>query len=187
MGKIILAMFATLDGFVEDAEGTMVRPEWSNDLEEFWSAPNIDAQCTLLYGARAFEQNAAIWPGAATDPTNSDGFRQLAARMNALPKMVLSHTIRTPGWNAEVSDAPLAEAIERLRQGPRDVIAVGGVTLAANLLAGDLVDEYRLLLLPALLGGGHSLYKVAHPRIDLKLRTHRVMDTGAVLLEYVRQ
>lgn len=106
--------------------------------------------------------------------------------MNGLPKVVLSRSITTPGWNAEAVDAPLETAIERLRQGPRDVIAVGGVTLAANLLTADLVDEYRLLLLPTLLGGGHTLYKAAHPRIDFKLRAHRAMDTGAVLLEYVR-
>jgi len=187
MSKIVLAMFASLDGFVEDDGGAMIRPEWSDDLEQHWSSPNIDPCCTLLYGARAFEQNAKIWPAAAQDAASSESFRQLVARMNSLPKVVMSKSLVTPEWNAEISRDDLRSTIERLKAGTRDVIAVGGVTFAANLLAEDLVDEYRLLLLPTLVGGGHSLFKFAHPRIDLALTSHRVMNTGAVLLEYSRK
>ena len=59
--------------------------------------------------------------------------------------------------------------------------------MAANLLAENLVDEYRLLFLPRLRGRGHSLFKVGHARMDLMLTSQRVMDTGAILLEYRRR
>lgn len=106
--------------------------------------------------------------------------------MNGLSKVVISKSLETTEWNASVSRGPLRETVAQLKAGDRDVIAVGGVTLAASLLAEDLVDEYRLLLPPVLTGGGHSLYKSAHPPIKLKLTAHRVMDTGSVLLEYAR-
>src|SRR4051794_31487889 len=107
MAKIILAMFATLDGYVEDQDGSMIRPEWSDDLEQFWSSPNIDAQTTLLYGSTAFQQNAKIWPKTAANPHTSASFRTVAERMNGMPKVVISKSLETTEWNAQVSHLSL--------------------------------------------------------------------------------
>ncbi len=68
-----------------------------------------------------------------------------------------------------------------------DINAVGGVSLAAALLAEDLVDEYRLLVTPHLFGGGHSVFKHPHAPIALALEDVRRMDTGAVRLTYARR
>ena len=187
MSRLVLSMFLTLDGFVEGPDGSMIRPDWSDDLEQHWSAPNVAQGSLLLYGRRAFEQNAPLWPAMAADENNGLAFRALARTMNALPKVVVSSTLEAPGWNATVSRGPLAETVRGLKRSfDGDINAVGGVTLAASLLAEDLVDEYRLLLMPHLQGTGHSLFKQAHAPIGLALQDVRRMDTGAVRLTYLR-
>ena len=187
MSRLILSMFLTLDGFVERPDGVLIRPDWSDDLEQHWSRPNIAPGSLLLYGRRAFEQNAPLWPAMAQDEKNSAEFRALARTMNELPKVVVSRTLKNTGWNATVSDQPLEETVRRLKEEFRgDIVAVGGVTLAASLLAADLVDEYRLLLMPQLSGTGHSLFKQAHAPLALRLQDVHRMDTGAVRLTYLR-
>lgn len=187
MPRLILSMFLTLDGFVESPAGQLIRPDWSDDLERHWSAPNVAPGSLLLYGRRAFEQNAALWPAMEKDENNSAEFRALARTMNELPKVVVSSTLADPGWNATACGAALADTVRRLKQTfGGDINAVGGVTLAASLLAADLVDEYRLLLMPQLFGAGHSLFKLAHAPITLNLQDVRRMDTGAVRLTYER-
>jgi dihydrofolate reductase len=187
MSRLVLSMFLTLDGFVEAPDGSMIRPDWSDDLEQHWSAPNVAEGSVLLYGRRAFEQNAPLWPAMAADESNAASFRALARRMNALPKVVVSSTLANPGWNATVSRGPLAETVRGLKRSfDGDINAVGGVTLAASLLAEDLVDEYRLLLMPRLQGAGHSLFKASHAPLGLTLQDVKRMDTGAVRLTYLR-
>lgn len=188
MSKLILSMFMTVDGFVEAPNGTMIRPDWSDDMERNWSEPNVAPGSLLLYGRRAFEQNAALWPALEQDEQNPAAFRALARRMNQLPKVVVSRTLQDPGWNATVSATALAETVSALKQSfSGDINAVGGVTLAAALLAEDLVDQYRLLVMPQLFGGGHSLFKQPHAPIALMLEDVRRMDTGAVRLTYRRR
>ncbi len=86
MSKLILSMFMTLDGFVEGPDGAMIRPDWSDDLEQHWSAPNVAPGSLLLYGRRAFEQNAPLWPAMEQDERNSAAFRALARTMNGCPR-----------------------------------------------------------------------------------------------------
>jgi dihydrofolate reductase len=187
MTKLILSMFMTLDGFVKTPNGDLIRPDWSDDMEQNWSAPNIAPDSLILYGRRAFEENAPLWPAIEQDETNSAGFRQVARTMNQLPKVVVSETLKNPGWNATVSADPLADTVRRLKQTfAGDINAVGGVTLAATLLAEDLVDEYRLLFMPKLFGGGHSVFKEPHAPITLELANVYKMDTGSVRLTYLR-
>jgi len=188
MSKLILSMFMTLDGFVEGTDGALIQPDWSDDMEQHWSAPNVEPGSLLLYGRRAFEQNAPLWPAMAQDERNPAAFRALARAMNALPKVVVSRTLRNPGWNATVSADSLEATVAGLKQSfAGDINAVGGVTLAATLLAQDLVDEYRLLVMPHLFGAGHSVFKQPHAPIALALEDVRRMDTGAVRLTYARR
>ncbi|MET3667460.1 dihydrofolate reductase family protein [Caulobacter sp. 1776] len=187
MSKLILSMFMTLDGFVEAPGGGLIRPDWSEDMERNWSTPNVAPDSLLLYGRRAFEQNAPLWPAMERDENNSVAFRALARTMNELPKVVVSRTLTAPGWNATVSKDSLGDTVRRLKQSfAGEINAVGGVTLAATLLAGDLVDEYRLLLMPHLFGAGHSVFKARHAPIALSLEDVHRMDTGAVRLTYRR-
>ena len=187
MSHLILSMFLTLDGFVEGTDGTLIRPDWSDDMEQHWSRPNIAPGSVLLYGRRAFEQNAALWPAMEKDERNAAGFRALARTMNELPKVVLSSTLTSVQWKAQVSNASLVETVQHLKRTfAGDINAVGGVTLAASLLAADLVDEYRLLLMPKLFGSGHSLFKQPHAPISLQLADVLRTDTGAVRLTYRR-
>jgi dihydrofolate reductase len=187
MTKLILSMFMTLDGFVKGPNGDMIRPDWSDDMQQNWSAPNIAADSLLLYGRAAFEENATLWPAMEKDETYSSAFRQAARTMNQLPKVVISKTLRNPSWNATVSADPLIDTVRKLKQTfAGDINAVGGVTLAATLLAEDLVDEYRLLFMPKLFGGGNSVFKEPHAPITLELANVYKMDTGSVRLTYLR-
>ena len=133
MSRMILSMFMSIDGYVEYPDGSLIRPEWSDDLEQHWSRPNVMPGSLLLYGRRAFEQNAPLWPAMAADPKNSEAFRALARTMNELPKVVVSRTLESAAWNATISREPLAETVRELTaRFSGDIIAVGGVTLAAG-------------------------------------------------------
>ena len=107
--------------------------------------------------------------------------------MNSLPKTVFSRTLSgDPGWNATLSD-DLPGAVGRLKaEAGGDIYSFGGAGLAQSLVAHDLVDEYRLLVTPTLLGDGKRLLEGGRPRVPLTLLDAQRLDTGAVILHYER-
>ncbi|HET8727606.1 MAG TPA: dihydrofolate reductase family protein, partial [Alphaproteobacteria bacterium] len=125
---------------------------------------------------------------AETDPDSPAAGIPHAATMNRLPKTVVSTTLSgDPGWNATVVKDDLAGAVSRLKAGATgDVYSFGGAGLANSLVALDLVDEYRLMVTPGLLGDGKRMFEGGLPRIALDLIEAKPLDTGAVILHYRR-
>jgi len=117
MSRWILGMFLTLDGFAEGPDGSMIRPDGSDDPQQHGSAPNAAPGSMLPYGRRAFEQNAPPWPAMAVDEKNSPAFRALARTMNALPKVVVSATIaQAARRDGARRHAPIALKLEDIKR-----------------------------------------------------------------------
>jgi dihydrofolate reductase len=182
MAKVVLAMFISLDGCIEGPGGEFVAPAWSDEVGREWSGKGLEAARHLIYGRTNFAFNKGFW----TSP-EANGMPQTAT-MNSLPKTVVSSTLSgDPGWNGTVVKEDLAGAVERLKATVGgDIYSFGGAGMANSLIALDLVDEYRLMVTPTILGDGKRLFDPGLPRLSLSLAETKPLDTGAVILHYVR-
>jgi dihydrofolate reductase len=190
---IILSDFMSLDGVVqapggrdEDTEGGFAHGGWSMPYfhpEAMGSAIDEVMQGTeaLLFGRRTWETMAAAWPGRAGDP--------FADRMNEIPKYVASRTLRQDDlhWNNSTLLDPgdAIGAIRDLRAGSRGNLQVmGSSNLAWQLIGNDLVDEYRLMIEPVLLGGGKRLFPDDAAARPLALIESATTPTGVLICTY---
>lgn len=183
MTNLVLAMFVSLDGYIEGPGGEFAPPPWSDEVAAHWSNRNLQRTAHLIYGRTNFEFNKGFW----TSP-EAAGMPQTEA-MNRLPKTVVSHTLSgDPGWNGTVVKDDLAGAVARLKDAVAggDIYCFGGAALANSLMAEDLVDEFRLMVTPGLLGGGKRLFDEGLPRIGLTLIEAQALDVGSVILHYRR-
>ncbi len=182
--KVVVSEFVTLDGVMEDPGGAegFAHGGWSfryRDEEVMkLKLDELFASDALLLGRITYQGFAAAWPSAA-DPA---GF---ADRMNGLPKHVVSTTLAALEWNnSRLVKADLAESVSRLKQEPgQDILVAGSATLVRALMSHGLVDEYRLLVYPLVLGSGKRLFEAA-PAASLRLFESKVYSSGIVLLRY---
>jgi dihydrofolate reductase len=164
--SVIVVQFTTLDGVVSDPDGSDGTPHggwlFRYGREEitgdrFRLGDTLD-DGVLLLGRGTWEAFARLWPGR-DDP--------FAARMNAASKLVASRTLTdASAWaNSTVLDGDLVDAVKR--EG-REVIVMGSLSVVRALMAEDLVDEYRLITFPSVLGGGERLFAVDGPSVHLE-------------------
>jgi dihydrofolate reductase len=188
MAKLVLSMFLSLDGYIEAPGGVFVPPAWSDDLERHWSGHALAHAGHLIYGRSNFLFNKAFWSLAETDPASPAAGIAYAGTMNRLPKTVFSTTLDgDPGWNARLAKGDLAGTVARLKaEVSGDIYVFGGAGIANSLVALDLVDEYRLMVTPTLMGDGKRLFEPGRPGLALALIEARTLDTGAVILHYRR-
>jgi dihydrofolate reductase len=158
MGKIVVTEFITLDGVVEDPGGaeSLDRGGWAfrfqrgEEGDKFKLDELLAADAQLL-GRTTYEGFAAAWP-SRDDPM---GF---AAKMNAMPKYVVSSTLRDPEWtNTHVISLDDVASLRERHDG--DILVAGSVTLVRGLLERGLVDELRLMIFPVVLGAGKRLFE----------------------------
>jgi dihydrofolate reductase len=178
MRKLFWQMSVTLDGFMEgpnhelDDTAGIKDEDFDRDATEMLKS--IDG---MLIGRRTYELFAGYWPTA----TGED-----AERMNALPKVVFSRTLKQVGWNNSrlVSDN-VSKEVTRLKQQPgRDLAVFGSADLASTLMRHGLIDEYRILVTPVVLGRGRPMFKEVRERIPLKLIKADTWSSGTVALYY---
>lgn len=188
MAKLVLAMFTSLDGYIERPNGEFVPPAWSDDLAKHWSGYGLERAGHLLYGRTNFLFNKGFWSAAETDPSSAAAGISYAGTMNRLPKTVFSRTLSgDPGWNATLVNDDVAGAVAKLKAtAKRDLYSFGGAGLANTLVRLDLPDEYRIMVTPDVFGDGKRLFESGLPRLALALIDAKTMDTGAVILHYRR-
>jgi dihydrofolate reductase len=187
MAKLVLAMFMSVDGYIEGTEG-FVPPAWSDDLSQHWSGYGLARAGHLFYGRKNFFFSKDFWSAAETDPQSPAAGISYAGTMNRLPKTVFSRTLEgDPGWNATLVKEDLDGAIGKLKQEAKgDIYLFGGAGIANSVVALDLVDEYRLMVTPDLFGDGTRLFEKRRGRLPLTLLEAKPLDTGAVILHYRR-
>jgi dihydrofolate reductase len=174
--KIVVTEFLTLDGVME-APNEWSFPYWGDDIAKLKLDELFAADAHLL-GRVTYEGFASAWPSM----TDEAGF---ADRMNGLPKYVVSTTLQKAEWNnSHIIKANLAEEVSRLKtQSGGDALVAGSATLIQTLAEHDLIDEYRLLVYPIVVGKGKRLFKDGS-NIKLKLVETRLFSSGVVLLRY---
>lgn len=186
MRKIVLSMFVSVDGCINGPGGAFIGPEWSADLDN-WTMEMVDRFDTLVYGRRAWQDMAEYWPSAPGDANTPGAARRLAQFMNESRKLVFSRTMaNTDAWhNSTLARQSVAEELAREKSlEGRDIVIFAGANFAQSAEATGLIDEYALLTIPELFGGGSRLFGDTGTRRTLKLIESRTMDTGAVLARY---
>jgi dihydrofolate reductase len=185
MGRIVVSQFVTLDGVMEDPGGSegFERGGWAFMFDrgadgDRFKLEEVMASGALLLGRVTYEGFAAAWPSRSGE---------FADKFNAMPKFVVSRTLERPEWNnTTVIRGDLRGAVERLRaEVDGDVLVNGSATLMAALMDEGLVDEYRLMVFPVVLGWGKKLFQDGRPRTDLKLTSSQpVGPDGVIVLTY---
>jgi len=191
--QIILADFMSLDGVVqapggekEDTDGGFAHGGWSHP---YFDVPTMGPAIgevmgstdALLFGRRTWQGMAAAWPDRAGDP--------FADSMNAIPKYVASRTLTQDDltW-ANSTLLPAGDALGAIRElrarDGRGLQVMGSPSLAAQLVEHDLVDEYRLMIEPILLGGGKRLFPEAGAARPLELVSVTQAATGVLVCVY---
>jgi dihydrofolate reductase len=186
MGKIVVTEFITLDGIIEDPGGAEGTPNggWSfrspaPDAEQFKFEELLAADVQLM-GRVTYEGFAAAWP-AMEETTGEFG-----KRMNSMPKVVVSTTLTDPAWkNTTVISGDVAAEVARLKaRYEGDVLVPASATLVDTLREHDLVDEYRLMVHPVVLGSGKRLFKDGAAGTELALTDSRKVGPDVLLLIY---
>jgi dihydrofolate reductase len=181
--QVTYSMGVSLDGYIVGPDGGF---EWAppdDDLFQFATDQLREAGVHLL-GRRLYE-TMLYWETADQDPSLDDLRIEWAGLWKSLPKVVFSTTLSEVQGNCRLASGDLAGEIERLRAEPEEGnIAIGGATLAAEMAALDLIDEYRAKVHPVLLGGGIPFFPQAERQVDLELVESRVVGAGVVYLRH---
>jgi dihydrofolate reductase len=182
MARLIYSAIASLDGYVEDEQGTF---DWAAPDDEVLAAVNdLERPIgTYLYGRRMYE-TMVVWETAGTGADHSAGVRDFAELWRVAEKVVYSRTLRTvTSARTRIEREFDPGAVRRLKETSASNITVGGADLAGQAITAGLVDECHLFLNPVLVGGG----KRALPdkvRARLQLLDERRFGSGVVHLHY---
>jgi dihydrofolate reductase len=175
MRKIVAGLFITLDGVVEAPE-TWTGPHFTDEINQHIRAMTA-AGDTMLLGRVTYQELAATFSGQSG---------ATADQMNNTPKVVVSTTLNTAGWqNSTLVKANVVGEIIRLRQRPgKNIIITGSPSLVRSLLRDGLLDELSLMLFPIVLGTGKRLFGSDGDQTLLRLAEATVLSTGVLKLTY---
>ena len=175
MRKIKLAMYVSLDGVVENPAWTA--PFWNDEISDLQEA-YLYASDALLLGRVTYEGFAASWP-RMEEETGDFG-----RKMNSMPKFVASRTLNAAEWNATILEGELAPAVTALKdEDGGDLLIYGSGELVDELTRLRLIDEYRLIVYPVLVGSGKRLFNAGNER-TLELSEATPTSSGVVVLTY---
>ena len=185
MRQLIVSQFVTLDGVMEDPGGSegLERGGWAFQFDRGpeghkFKLDEVLGSDALLLGRVTYEGFAEAWPSRTGE---------FADKFNSMPKFVVSATLEEAGWNnSTVITGDVAEEVSRLKEQPGgDILVNGSRQLVHALMEHDLVDEYRLMVFPVVLGGGKRLFGHGGKTTALRLvDAQPVGPEGVVILTY---
>jgi dihydrofolate reductase len=177
MRKVVATEYLTLDGVFQEP-GQWSFPFWSDEAAKF-KFDELFASDALLLGRLTYEGFAAAWPSM----TDEQGF---ADRMNGFPKYIVSSTLDKPEWNnSTVIKGNISEEVEKLKEEPgQDILLAGSGQLVEALMRDDLIDEFRFMVHPIILGSGKRLFRNGIEKQVLKLVDTKPFSSGVVVLTY---
>jgi dihydrofolate reductase len=170
-GRLIYLLNVSLDGFTATPEGGL---DWAtvDDESHAWFNEQLRAVDASLYGRRLYETMAAYWPNGEDDPEATETMREFARIWNPHPKIVFSNSLDHVEHNSRLVRGDVASVLDELRREFSGDLAVGGPNLAAQFARLGLVDEYRLVVHPVVLGAGTPYW----PQLEAPMRV-RLVDT----------
>jgi dihydrofolate reductase len=182
MRSVTYSMGVSLDGYIVGPDGTF---DWTmpDEVFRFW-IDEIRGVGVHLLGRRLYE-TMLYWETADQNQSLDHAELEWAALWKPLPKVVFSTTLSAVQGTARLASGGLAAEIQRLRAEPgQGEIAIGGATLAAEAAALGLIDEYRAMVHPVLVGGGIPFFAQRERRVDLELVGTRTFSSRVVYLRY---
>jgi dihydrofolate reductase len=193
MRKLVVQDWMTLDGVVqapgapdEDTRDGFTHGGWSlpyfDDAAMKWTVENLSRAGGFLLGRRTYQTFAAHWPNASEEE------QPLAEQLNRKPKHVATTTLTDPlAWhNSTVLNGDVADAIAALKNDDGDdLLAIGSVELVRTLIEHNLIDEFRLMIDPLIVGGGKRLFPDDGAMKRMRLVGSQPTSTGAILATYV--
>jgi dihydrofolate reductase len=176
MRKVILSMMVSSDGLIEGADPQKEWFFWDDEMERYM-LEFMSTLDTFMYGRVAYEVMATYWP---------DVKGPLSDLMNNTPKIIFSRTLKKAEWkNSRVVHENILSEIAILKQQPgKDIALFAGADIASYFLSNDLIDEYRFMVNPVILGAGKPLFSNSGTERILRLISTRSFACGNVLLTY---
>ena len=184
MRKLIASNLVSADGFFEGAEQDLswfkIDPEFHRHM-----ATIFDRVDTILIGRKTYDLFVNFWPDYVGEDERTANF------MNSSTKIVFSNTLNKAPWGAHkeallFKDHLISET-EKLKQQPgKDIVIFGSSTIINALSQADLIDEYRFIINPVILGDGKQMFKQVNAKHPLKLKATTVLSFGVVVLDYER-
>ena len=185
MRKLVFQEWLSMDALAADKNGSVSFIESTtlnkySDLDQLRWLDSID---TILLGANTYRLFIEFWPTATTDE------EVVADKLNSIPKIVFSKTMKKAPWgkypDAEIS-ADAIQTVKELKVKPgKDIVLWGSISVAQQLMKANLIDEYHLRIVPIVLGEGRPLFESTGP-FDFELYHSRQYDSGLMLLQYRR-
>jgi len=183
MRKLIVSEWITLDGvFDADRMGEWFMPYFGEAKAAY--IQDCHNTCdSMLFGRKTYEMLAPYW---STKKNNEDG---VADKLNSVPKYVVSTTLEKADWNnSTIISKNVEEEITRLKEMPgKEIMLEGSAELVKALAKADLVDEYRFMLHPIILGSGKRFFIDDFQASGLKLVKTQQLDAGVIVLYYQRE
>jgi dihydrofolate reductase len=184
MRKLTVFNHVTLDGYFAGVNGDFSWARTGNDDPEYsaFVAENAKGEGELLFGRVTYDLMASYWPTPMADQHDP----VVAARMNAMSKVVFSRTLDQASWsNTKLVKGDLAQAIRTMKAEPGPgMVILGSGSIVAQLAAESLIDEYQMVMDPVALGKGRTMFKGLPKMLSLKLTKTRTFKNGKVLLCY---
>ena len=185
MGKLIYGFNTSLDGYIEDAGGSL---DWSvpdEELHRFWNAFEASIG-THLYGRKLYE-TMRYWEHAHEEPGQSDYMLEYARIWQGVENIVYSTTLREPlTGRTRVERTFDPAAVAKMKAESAADLSIGGAELAAHAIRAGLVDEYHTIVTPVILGSGKP-WLPSDVRLDLNLIDERRFGSGAIYLAYAKR
>jgi dihydrofolate reductase len=189
MRKVILQEFVTLDGLATGPNESVDFIPASTQGDESFGQEQLalmDAIDTILLGRVTYRMFSGYWPNV------TEGAEKVfAEKLNSTPKIVCSKTLDRAPWGtweeARIVKNGADEVAKLKQQSGKDMIVWGSISLAQSLINEGLIDEYRLVICPVVLGSGRPLFRDKVAPIDMKLLNATTLERGAVLLKYIQR
>ncbi len=184
MRKLIMWNVITLDGFFEGTHNwdlSFHNLIWGDELERL-SIEQLKAADYLVFGRVTYEGMAEYWMKAEGETAELE----VAKLMNSLPKLVFSKSLKSAEWNNTtiIRENP-SDAIRKLKEeGGKDMYVFGSANLSETFINDNLFDEYRIGIVPVILGSGRPLFKQGVSSKNLSLVSTQQLMTGGVILKY---
>ena len=197
MGKLILEIQTSLDGFMATKDGNTNwmlwnwGPEWIWDIElqEYHNALTLSTDCIIISRHMAEEGFIAHWQSVAMN-SNSPQYT-FARHITDTPKVVFSKTLDKSkpipgGWdNTDIVAGDFVNAINKLKQHyPNNILVYGGATFVSSLIKADLIDEFHILVNPVVIGSGLAIFNTLDHIQNMTLIKSKSFSCGIVLLHY---
>lgn len=165
----------SVDGYIEASNDDITWHVWDEEMSDYMMG-FFDTVDTFLYGRKSYELMIGYWP------FQTGAFADI---MNETPKLVFSRTLDEVTWNSQLIKENVVEEIQQHKQqSGKNMVLFAGADLASTFIKHGLIDEYRLIVNPVVLGSGTPLFKEIENQLNLKLLQAKLFQCGNTLLCY---